>query len=187
LSVLDTHFFQHPGFIGINVGFVTMLVLAVVFTIWLQCTRAGRYVSAVGGSEDVARFAGVNVTSTKLLVYVIAAALASVSGLFYVARYAGINSGVGPGDELNIIAAAVVGGVSLSGGKGSPAGAVIGAIIIKVLNDGLIFNEVPQAGAQIAVGIFIIAAVLIDRLLQTMRWRAAARAPRRQQHESFEM
>jgi len=184
LDVLDTHFFKQAGQIGITLGFVTMVALAALFTVWLQWTRAGRYVMAVGGSEEVARFAGVRVGATKLMVYVIASGLAAVTGLFYVSRYDGINSGVGPGDELNIIAAAVVGGVSLAGGKGSPAGAVIGAVIIKVLNDGLVFNEVPQAGAQIAVGIFIICAVLIDRLLQTVRGRAAARAPRRQQNGS---
>jgi ribose transport system permease protein len=173
LTVLDTHFFKHPGFIGINVGFIAMIVLAGLFAFWLQASRAGRYITAVGGSEEAARFAGVAVARTKALVYGIAGLMAGLTGVFYVARYGGINSGVGPGEELNIIAASVVGGVSLTGGKGSPVGAVIGAIIIKVLNDGLVFNDVPQAGAQIAVGVFIIAAVLVDRLLHVLGERAS--------------
>jgi ribose/xylose/arabinose/galactoside ABC-type transport system permease subunit len=183
LTALDTHFFKHPDFIGINVGFVVMVVLAVLFAFWLQSSRSGRYLTAVGGSEEAARFAGVDVGRTKTLVYVLAGMLASLTGIFYVARYGGINSGVGPGEELNIIAASVVGGVSLTGGKGSPLGAIIGAIIIKILNDGLVFNEVPQAGAQIAVGVFIIAAVLVDRLLHILGDRASRlstnRFPRR--------
>jgi len=174
LNTLDTHFFHKPGFIGINVGFIAMIALAIVFSIWLQSTRSGRYIVAIGGSEQVARFAGVKVETTKVLVYVLAGLLASFSGIFYVARYGGISSSQGPGDELNIIAAAVVGGVSLTGGKGSPLGAIVGALIIQVLNDGLVFNEVPQAGAQIAVGVFIILAVLIDRLVNSLRSRRTA-------------
>lgn len=171
LSVLDHHFFKSPGFIGINLGFIAMIILAVWFTFWLYATATGRYIVAIGGSEDAARFAGVKVPFNKTLVYMLAGALAAFSGVFYAARYGGINSGVGPGEELNIIAASVVGGVSLNGGKGTPIGAIIGALIIKILNDGLVFNEVPQAGAQIAVGIFIIAAVLIDRILQKISER----------------
>jgi ribose/xylose/arabinose/galactoside ABC-type transport system permease subunit len=178
LDALDTHFFRHPGFIGINVGFVVMLLLAIWFTFWLQATRSGRYIVAIGGNEEAARYAGVRVEANKTLTYALAGILASLSGIFYVARYGGINSGVGPGEELNIIAASVVGGVSLTGGKGSPLGAIIGALIIKVLNDGLIFNEVPQAGAKIAVGVFIIAAVMVDRLLQGIGERAGLKQRR---------
>jgi len=166
LRRLDAHYFAHPGFVGINLAFVVLLVLAVVAAFVLVGTPFGRYVHAIGGSETAARYAGVPVERVKVAVYTLAGALASLSGIFYVARFKGINSGVGPGEELDIIAAAVVGGVSLSGGRGSPIGAVIGALIIKILRDGLVFNEVPQAGAKIAIGLFIVLAVLLDRLLK---------------------
>lgn len=161
LQVLDTRLGLASGF-PVALSFLGMLLLAVVVAFFLAATPWGRHVVAIGGSPEAARFSGVRVERTLVSVYAFAGLLAALSGIVYVARFKGINAAVGPGEELNIIAACVVGGVSLAGGKGSPIGAVIGALIIKVLNDGLVFYQVPQAGAQIAVGVFIVAAALAD-------------------------
>jgi len=181
LNLIDYAFGARAGYPGISLGLVVMLVLAICGAFFLVATRTGRYIHAIGGSEQAARHAGVKVRTVKLLVYMIAGMLAAISGIFYVARYGGINSGVGPGAELDIIAAAVVGGVSLQGGKGSPIGAIIGAYIITLLRDGLVFNNVPDAGAKIAVGTFIILAVVIDKALKSLsgvKVRAPRLAPR---------
>jgi ribose/xylose/arabinose/galactoside ABC-type transport system permease subunit len=161
LGQVDTRYFTAAGF-PLALSFLLMLLLALLVAFLLAATPWGRHVLAVGGSEEAARFAGVRVERTLVSVYAVTGLFAALSGIVYVARFKGINAAVGPGEELNIIAACVVGGVSLAGGKGSPIGAVVGALIIKVLNDGLVFYQVPQAGAQIAVGIFIVVAALVD-------------------------
>jgi ribose transport system permease protein len=168
LRALDVRFFQNTG-LPLALSFLVMLALALLVAFLLVATPWGRHVVAVGGNEEAARFAGVRVERTLLSVYAVTGVCAALSGIFYVARYKGINAAVGPGEELAIIAACVVGGVSLAGGKGSPLGAVIGALIVKVLNDGLVFYQVPQAGAQIAVGAFIVVAALIDLALKRLR------------------
>ena len=168
LDLIDAAFGAHAGYPGISLGLVVMVLLSLLGAFFLAASPTGRYIHAVGGNEQAARHAGVHVRRVKLTVYSLAGVLASVSGIFYVARYGGINSGVGPGAELDIIAAAVVGGVSLQGGKGSPIGAIIGAYIITLLRDGLVFNNVPDAGAKIAVGAFIILAVVIDKALKSL-------------------
>ncbi len=173
LLKLDTHFFRHEGFSGIHLSVVVMIVVAVLAAFFLVGTRWGRYVHAIGSGEEAARHAGIRVPRIKLFTYAAAGGLAAISGIFYVARFKGINSGVGLGDELNIIAAAVVGGVSLTGGRGSPLGAIVGAMIVKILRDGLVFHEVPESGAKIAVGAFIILAVLVDLILKRLSARRA--------------
>ncbi len=174
LQLLDTHFFKSATLNGIHVSVIVMVVLAVATALFLVGTRWGRYLFAIGGGEEAAEHAGINVARVKLWTYTAAGGFSALAGLVYIARFKAIDSGVGLGDELNIIAAAVVGGVSLSGGKGSPIGAIIGAMIVKILRDGLVFNMVPESGAKIAVGVFIILAVLVDRLLKLAGRKSAA-------------
>ena len=159
----------------VSTGLVVMVVLALVTAFALHATPLGRHLRAVGGGEEAARHAGVRVARVKLFAYVASALTAGVAGLFYVAYYGGANSGVGPGKELSIIAAAVVGGVSLSGGKGSPLGALVGALIVQLLDGGMVFMGYPKANSQIAQGIFIILAIVVDRLLARFGTAMAAR------------
>jgi len=149
----------------ISTGFIVMVTLALGAAFFLHATPFGRHLAALGGSEEATRHAGVRVARVKLIVYVMSALTAGVAGLFYVAYYGGANSDVGRGMELSIIAAAVVGGVSLTGGKGSPLGALVGALIVQLLGAGMVFMGYPQANSQIAQGIFIILAIVVDRVL----------------------
>ncbi len=166
LQLMDTHLGRTAEVSGLHISVLIVIVLAILTALFLVGTKGGRYIFAIGGGEEAAEHAGINVAKVKLWTYAAAGCFSGLAGLFYVARFKGVNSGVGLGDELNIIAAAVVGGVSLSGGKGSPIGTIIGAMIVKLLRDGLVYNEVPESGAKIAVGSFIILAVLVDRLLK---------------------
>ncbi len=150
----------------LGIPFPIIIFAAVVATgvIVLRRTRFGRYVYAVGGNETAARLSGINVDAVKLAAFIITGVCAAVSALILTAR---LNSGqplAGQGYELDVIAAVVVGGTSLSGGRGSVGGSVIGAMLIGVLSNGLTLLEVPPDWQPIVKGTIIVFAVLLDQL-----------------------
>lgn len=130
----------------------------------LRKTKFGRYVYAVGGNERAAILSGVNVNLTKLWVYAIAGTLSAVAGLIVTARLDSAQPNAGLMYELDAIAATVIGGTSLAGGKGTITGTVIGALIIGVLNNGLVLSGVSPFWQQVAKGFIIIIAVIVERL-----------------------
>ena len=127
-------------------------------------TRTGRYIYAIGGNERAALLSGVNVNKVKVVVYMVAGALAGIAGLLVTARLDSAQPNAGMGYELDSIAAVVIGGTSLSGGKGSIIGTVIGAGIIGVLNNGLVLLNVSPFWQQVIKGLVILLAVIIDKL-----------------------
>jgi ribose transport system permease protein len=137
--------------------------LVVAFVVVTNRTRFGRYLYAVGGNERAATLSGLNVNRIKLLVYTLGGALAGVAGLLVTARLDAADPKVGVGYELDSIAAVVIGGTSLSGGRGSILGTVLGCLIIGVLNNGLVLLEVSPFWQQVVKGVVIIGAVAIDR------------------------
>lgn len=134
--------------------------LAVLLT---NKTRLGRYIYAIGGNENAARLSGINVNKIKLIVYSIAGGLAAVGGILVTSRLDAAQPNAGTGYELDAIAAVVIGGTSLSGGKGSIMGTVLGAIIIGVLNNGLVLLNVSPFWQQVVKGLVILLAVIIDK------------------------
>lgn len=138
--------------------------VALLFHFLLQNTTFGRYIYAVGGNERAAEFAGLNVNRIKVWVYVLAGGLAGLAGLLQTARLNSATPTAGIGEELNCIAAVVIGGTSLSGGRGSIPGTVIGCLIIGVLNNGLVLLEVSPFWQQVIKGIVILAAVAVDKV-----------------------
>lgn len=145
---------------------VGVLVLIAVFLIGggvLRYTRFGRHVIAVGGSEESARLSGVNVNRVKFAVYTMSGLLAALSGLILSSKLNAGDPKIGQGDELDVIAAVVVGGTSLAGGRGSITGTFLGLVLITVLNQGLNWIGVTSFGQQVILGIVILAAVLLDR------------------------
>lgn len=141
-----------------------MLALVAVFVVVTQRTRFGRHVFAVGGNERAARLTGLNVPRIKLAVYTLAGALAGVAGLIVTARLDSAQPNAGLGYELDSIAAVVIGGTSLSGGRGSIGGTVLGCLIIGVLNNGLFLLNVSPFWQQVIKGAVILLAVAIDKL-----------------------
>ena len=158
------------GFIG--VGFwlrVPMAVwitaaLVVIFHIVSRQTTLGRYIYAVGGNERATRFSGINVNRVKLRVYALGGGLAAVAGLIVTARLDAADPNAGFGYELDSIAAVVIGGASLSGGRGSILGTVLGCLIIGVLNNGLFLLDVSPFWQQVVKGFVILAAVAADKI-----------------------
>jgi ribose transport system permease protein len=138
--------------------------LVAVFMVVMKRTRFGRHVYAVGGSEKAARLSGLNVRRIKLLVYTLGGALAGVAGLLVTARLDSATPNAGLSYELDSIAAVVIGGTSLNGGRGSIMGTVLGCLIIGVLNNGLVLLEVSPFWQQVIKGLVILVAVAVDKI-----------------------
>jgi ribose transport system permease protein len=151
-------------FFGVPVQVWTCAAIVVIAVIILKKTRFGRYVYAVGGNERAAKLSGLNINRIKLLVYTIAGALSAVGGLIVTSKLNSATPTAGDGYELDSIAAVVIGGTSLYGGKGSVFGTILGALIIGVLNSGLIILQVPPFWQKVIKGFVILLAVAIDKL-----------------------
>jgi ribose/xylose/arabinose/galactoside ABC-type transport system permease subunit len=146
------------------VPLMTMLVVLIAGWIFLSRLAAGRRVYAVGGNELAARFSGIRVKRVKLGVYFISGLCAGIAALLSLGYYGAATSGDGQGYELNVIAAAVVGGASLTGGRGSALGVVLGALIIQMISSGIVILGIDQNYSQIIIGSVVIAAVVLDQL-----------------------
>jgi len=141
--------------------------LVATFWIVMRRTPFGRYLYAIGGNERAAIVSGLNVPRTKLVVYTLGGGLAGVAGLMLAARLDAADPKAGVGYELDSIAAVVIGGTSLSGGRGSVLGTVLGCLIIGVLNNGLVLMGVSPDWQLVVKGAVIIAAVAVDRISRT--------------------
>jgi len=156
--------FIGAGFwLGVPTAIWISAALVVAFFLISIHTTLGRYIYAVGGSEKAAGFAGLNVSRVKVWVYALGGALAAVGGLILTARLDAADPKAGLGYELDSIAAVVIGGTSLSGGRGSILGTVLGCLIIGVLNNGLVLLEVSPFWQQVIKGFVILAAVALDK------------------------
>jgi ribose transport system permease protein len=149
--------------LGIPLPVWISAALVLIFLVVTRRTRFGRYLYAVGGNERAAKLSGVNVQRVKRRVYILGGALAGVAGLLATARQNAADPKIGVGDELNSIAAVVIGGTSLSGGRGSIMGTVLGCLIIGVLNNGLVLLGVSPDWQLVVKGGVILVAVAIDQ------------------------
>lgn len=141
-----------------------LLVIVVLICAWLLSqTRFGRHTYAVGGSEEASRRAGIPVARQTILIYLLSALLASLAGVLYTMRFSDGAADVGDPLLINCIAAVIIGGASLFGGEGNILGTVIGALIISIIQNGLIFLSIDPFWQFIAVGAVIILAVLVDQ------------------------
>ncbi len=148
--------------IGIPVPvWIAIIAIAIGFFI-LKKTILGRYIYAIGGNEKAAKLSGINVNMWKVITYGIAGALSAVGGLVMTAKMNSGQPGAASGIELDIIAAIVIGGTSLSGGKGGLFGTILGTLIIAVLDNGLTLLDVNSYWQGIIIGLVIMASVLLD-------------------------
>ena len=144
---------------------VWIAAAVVLFAVFItQQTKLGRYIYAIGGNETAAKFSGINITKVKITVYAIGGALAAIGGIIVTSRLNSAQPDAGNSYELDAIAAVVIGGTSLSGGKGTVLGTVMGALIIGVLNNGLVLLNVTPFWQQVVKGAVILLAVIIDKL-----------------------
>ena len=148
---------------GVPTPVWVMLMFSVLVSYFLSSTVWGRYAYAIGGNEEAARLSGIPVGRMKLLFYAISGISAAIAGILYLARFGVGQSTAGLGYELDVIAAAVIGGVSLSGGRGAIVGVILGSILMGVLRNGLVLLNVSAYWQQVAIGAVIIFAVILDR------------------------
>lgn len=168
-DVPDRYTFLGRHMLGgaVPIGILILVVVFVAGAVLLNTTRFGRHVRAIGGSEESARLSGVPVDRVKWAVYCMSGALAVLAGLMLSSKMKSGDPTVGVGDELQVIAAVVVGGTSLTGGRGTIMGTFLGLLIIAVLATGLTWIGMESFGQQVILGIVILAAVLLDRFKRT--------------------
>ncbi|PCJ91541.1 MAG: ribose ABC transporter permease [Flavobacteriaceae bacterium] len=151
-------------FVGIPMPVWISIVVVIIAIIITTKTKLGRHIYAIGGNESAAKLSGINVNRVKVYVYTIAGVLAAVGSLLLTARLDSAQPNAGTSYELDSIAAVVIGGTSLSGGRGTIMGTVQGALIIGVLNNGLVLLNVSPFWQQVIKGFVILLAVIIDKM-----------------------
>ena len=145
-------------------GVLILFLLAIAISFILQRTVLGRFIFAMGSNEETLRLSGVNVDQWKIAVYALAGGICAVAGVLVASRINSAQPSIGQGYELDAIAAVVIGGTSLAGGRGTMLGTMIGALIISVVANGLRILSVPQEWQIVVTGTIIILAVYIDIL-----------------------
>lgn len=147
---------------GVPLPIIILIFVFIICTIILNKTVLGRYIYAIGGNEQAAKVSGINVNKIKMTVYIISGLLAGLAGILLTSRVTTGQPNAGAGFELDAIAAAVIGGTSTTGGVGTIAGTMIGALLIGVINNGLDLMNVTSYYQQVVMGTIIIGAVVLD-------------------------
>lgn len=160
-------------FLGINYSIWLMVLFAIVAYIVVTRLPFGRHVYAIGGNERSAELSGVRINSTKVIVYSISGFCAAMVGLIIASQLVAAHPATGETFELNAIAAVVLGGTSLAGGRGGIGGTLIGAFVIGVLGDGLVMLGVSSFWQNVIKGAVIVLAVIIDQMQARMQERIA--------------
>lgn len=164
-------FFGQGQIAGIPVPVVLFLLIGIAVHILLRHTTFGRHTLAIGDNENAARNAGIDIAQHKLCLYIFSGILAALAGLVFMARVNAADPNAGAMYELTAITAAIIGGTSLFGGRTSIAGAMLGALIMGVLQNGLSLMNVPAYYQQVIIGAVLILAVMAGN------WKAKSHAP----------
>ena len=154
-----------PG-LEIPNGVMIMFIVAIIASIVLNRTIIGRMIFALGSNEEAARLSGINVDRWKILTYAICGGICGIAGLIVSSRLNSAQPALGLGYELDAIAAVVIGGTSLAGGRGTVMGTIIGAFIMSVLTNGLRVMNVQEEWKIVVTGVIIIVAVYVDIMLR---------------------
>jgi D-xylose transport system permease protein len=163
-------------YLGMPYLLLIMLAVTAVLALITTSTVFGRHIYAVGGNAEAARRTGIRVGSLRIAIFVIAAVLAVLAGILDVSRSYSVSVNTGGGNtSLNAIAAAVIGGTSLFGGRGTIVGALLGAVVIGSVQNGLALLGQPAAVQVIATGLILLAAVTIDMTARNRRSKGGIR------------
>ena len=152
--------------LGINNLIIIAVIIYVIFFYFVNHTRTGRYIYAIGSNPDSARISGINADRILLLVYTIMGGLAGLSGVLWVSKFASAQGDTATGYELTVIAACILGGVSIAGGSGKISGVILGAALIGLLNNSLPLMKVSPFWQSGIHGFIILVAVIINVLVK---------------------
>ena len=162
--------------LGLGVPVWLLIVLAALCIFLVRRTPLGRHIYAIGGNEQAAKFSGIRTRRTKMFVYVFSGFCAALVGLIITAQLQTAHPMTGNNFELNAIAAVVLGGTALAGGRGTVLGSVVGACVISILADGMVMSGISDFWQMVIKGSVVIFAVVIDQLQQRMQRRMVALA-----------
>ncbi|TIT05395.1 MAG: ABC transporter permease, partial [Mesorhizobium sp.] len=157
--------------LGLPVSIWILVVVALGAAYLAKYTPLGRHIFAVGGNERAARISGVRVNMVKMFVYMFSGFCAAVVGLIISSELMASHPATGESFELNAIAAAVLGGTSMSGGRGTIGGTIVGAFVIGILSDGLVMMGVSSFWQMVIKGLVIIVAVVVDQAQRRLQSR----------------
>jgi ribose transport system permease protein len=174
---IDSSFFTTLGgdLFGVPVAGWIVLVLGVVLTVVFNRTRFGAMVRAIGSNRQAAEFSGIPVGRIRIYALMLVGGLAGLSGVLSLSYFQGADPTIGIGLELQVIAAAIIGGTAVSGGTGTVPGALLGALIVAVINSGLVFFSVGSNWSNFVTGAVIVVAVGTDALVRRRRADRALR------------
>jgi rhamnose transport system permease protein len=175
-SFLD---FGNQAVLGVPWLVLIALVVLAAATVVLRNYRAGRELYAMGSSPQAAELAGIKVGRNMIAAFLVSGALAGLAGVLFAARFGTIDAAAGTGYELNVVAAAVVGGVAVFGGSGTVWGAALGALLLTVIGSSLAVLDINQFWQQAIVGALILLAIGADRLVA---FRVAKALKKRDSH-----
>ncbi len=168
----DFFVFGQGQILGVPNLVVIALLIVLIGDILMRRSALFRQIYYVGGNEDAARLSGINVSRVKLGVYTLSGLLAALAGVLSVSRFTVADPGAGTGEELRIIAACIIGGCSLQGGKGTVFGGLLGLIFVGFINNGMVLLRVPVYWQTLAMGVILLLAVGFDTLSQRLQARA---------------
>jgi len=154
---------------GVPVLILWTILFYIVGVILFNKTPFGRHTLAVGGNEVSAGYSGIKIDKIKIIVFLMSGAFAAFAGILYAGRMQAGRFSFGEGDEMSVIAAVVLGGTSMSGGTGSVVGALVGSILMGVINNALILAGLSTAQQTIVKGAIIIVAVVLSNLAQKQK------------------
>jgi ribose/xylose/arabinose/galactoside ABC-type transport system permease subunit len=140
------------------------LTVILIFLFLEKKTVLGKYATAIGGNDSAAYFSGINVVKFRMIFFILSGVLASLSGIWQVARLGSADPTIGTGMEFNVIAACILGGVNIKGGEGTITGVVIGTVILMILINGMQMMNIDSFYQQVATGIVLFGAVLLNAL-----------------------
>ena len=173
ISEKSTISIANPGYIALSTGSIIpgisnaaiiFILLTILAAFLLNKTLLGHYAMAIGSNEEATRLSGVNVRLWKVIIYITAGVFMAIGAILYSARFGFVQPAEGVGFELNVIAATVIGGTSLSGGRASIPGAFVGALIMETLKKGLTMMGVASEWQLVVTGIVVLLAVFIDNI-----------------------
>lgn len=176
LAGLPPEFFVYGQGTTLNIFNLILIALFIIFIgdVLMRRSAIFRQIYYVGGNEEAARLSGIHVDRVKIAVYTLSGVFAALAGILSVSRFTVADPGAGTGEELRIIAACIIGGCSLQGGRGTVVGGLFGLIFVGLINNGMILLRVPVYWQQLSMGIVLLLAVGFDTLSQ--RWQNRPRS-----------
>lgn len=161
-SLITVIFLIMALYLGIPYSILILMVIGSIYTFITTKTTFGRHVYAIGGNKEAAKLSGINIRQRTLWIFISSGILGAIGGIIYTARVGSAAASAGQGMELDVIAAAIIGGTSTLGGQGTIIGAIIGALVMSTLNNGMLLLDVGTTERLIVRGLVLLLAVWID-------------------------